>query len=183
MRREWDAGADVRIGERRRTMAVDIYLQLPGILGTSLDKDHKDWIELTSATWGVEQPKASGAGGGGAGSGAGPGKAKQHPLVVTAPTTIATPLVFEAVAKGTHFATAQLDVVQVGSGRGVVVIRWEFEDVTLARLDVAGAEPGFDDVFELRARRTRMTVFKMDAKGRASQPVTRGWDFPAGRPF
>ena len=36
-------------------MAVDIYLQLPGIPGAATERDHEDWIELTSATWGVEQ--------------------------------------------------------------------------------------------------------------------------------
>ena len=153
-------------------VAVDIYLQVPGIPGAAVDRDHKDWIELTSATWGVEH-----SGGAGAGSGAGAGKAKQHPLVATARTSIATPLLYEAVAKGTHFATAKLEVVRVTSERGVVVIRWEFEDARIARLDVAGAEPGFDDSFEVRSRRTRMSVMRVDAKGSVGQPVTRGWDF------
>ncbi|WP_439590906.1 Hcp family type VI secretion system effector [Microbacterium sp.] len=154
-------------------MTVDIFLHLPGIVGASADRDHKDWIELTSATWGLDQSGAAHACGG-----AGRGKATQHPLVVSAPTSIATPVLFEFVANGRHLPTAVLDVVRSGEDRHSV-IRWDLDDVEIARLDVAGSAPGFDDVFEVRSRRTRMTVVPTDAKGGAGQPVTRGWDFTA----
>lgn len=157
-------------------MAVAIYLQLPGIPGTSAKKGHEDWIELTSATWGVEQSQAAGPGGGPGRPGR-PGRSAQHPLVVSAPTSIATPLIFEAVARGVSLATATLEVVRASAGRGDVVIRWEFEDARLSRLDVSGAEPGFDDVFELVAERARLTVVADDPRGGAGQPVSRGWDF------
>lgn len=158
-------------------MAVDIFLQLDGIPGASAERDHENWIELTGATWGVQQAGAPGGGGGGAGGGA--GRSVQHPLVVSAPTTVATPLLFEAVAKGTHIAKGKLEVVRVSEGRGAVVVRWEFEDLRLSRLDVSGAESGFADSFELVAKRARLTVFRDDPRGGAGQPVTRGWDFAA----
>ncbi|MEU1971542.1 type VI secretion system tube protein Hcp [Microbacterium sp. NPDC019599] len=162
-------------------MAVDIYLQLPGIPGASAERDHKDWIEVTSATWGVEQ---QGGGGGGMGGGAGrAGRATQHPLVVSSPTTIATPLIFEAIAKGVSLPTAKLEVVRATEGRGAVVIRWEFEDVRLMRLDVAGAAPGFDDSFEVVAKRARLSVSPVDERGGAGQLVSRGWDFAAHQPW
>ncbi|MFH8251340.1 Hcp family type VI secretion system effector [Microbacterium sp. B2969] len=159
-------------------MAVDIYLELPGIPGASTERDHEDWIEVTSATWGVEQSGASPGAGPGGGAGR-VGRATQHPLVVTAPTSIATPLIFEAIAKGTSLPTAQLDVVQASAGRGAVVVRWEFAEVRLMRLDISGAEPGFDDVFEVVAKRARLSVVRIDDRGGAGQPVTRGWDFAA----
>ena len=167
---------------------MDIYLQLAGIPGTSVERDHRDWIEVTSATWGVEQTgagggPASGPGGAGQGGGGGSGKSAQNPLVVSAPTTIATPLIFEAVAKGIHLPTAKLEVVRGSSGRGVVVIRWEFEDVRLTRLDVAGAQPGFDDAFQLIAKRVRLSVSQTTATGAPGQPVARGWDFAAHQPW
>jgi type VI secretion system secreted protein Hcp len=40
-------------------MAVDIYLQIDGIKGESADSTHPGWIELTSAEWGVSQPKSA----------------------------------------------------------------------------------------------------------------------------
>ena len=160
-------------------MTVGIYLQLPGIPGTATERGHEDWIELTSATWGVEQSQAAGPGGGPGRPGAGgrAGRSTQHPLVVSAPTSIATPLIFEAVARGTGLATATLEVVRASAGSGDVVIRWEFEDVRLSRLDVAGAEPGFDDSFQVVAERARLTVVEDDPRGGAGHPVSRGWDF------
>ncbi|QIG39277.1 type VI secretion system tube protein Hcp [Microbacterium sp. 4R-513] len=156
-------------------MAVDTYLQLPGIPGDSVERDHRDWIPVTGVTWGVEQ-----AGGIGAGAGGGAGRAgrtTQHPLIVSAPTSIASPLLFEAVAKGAHLATARLEVVRANEGRGTVIMRWEFEDVRVTRLDIAGASVGYDDAFELVAKRVRLSVLTVDERGGAGQPVTRGWDF------
>ena len=165
-------------------MTVGIYLQLPGIPGTATERRHEDWIELTSATWGVAQAQSAGAGaGGGIGAGRAAGRSTPHPLVVAAPTTIATPLIFEAVARGTQLPRAALDVVGSSDGRADVVIRWEFEDVRLSRLDVSGAEPGFDDSFELVSQRARLTVFEADPRGGVGQPVTRGWDFARQQPW
>ena len=166
-------------------MAGDIYLQLPGIPGTATARGHEDWIELASATWGVEQSQAAGPSGGPGRPGAGGrgGRSAQHPLVVSAPTTTATPLIFDAVARGAHLATATVEVVKVSAGRGDVVIRWEFEDVHLSRLDVTGAAPRFDDVFEIVAERARLTVIAEDPRGAAGHPVSRGWDFARQQPW
>lgn len=157
-------------------MTVDIYLQLPGIPGDSVDRDHRDWIPVTAVTWGVEQAASGGGGGGGRG-----GRASQHPLVVSAPTSIASPLIFETITKGTNLATATLDVVRAGDRGGSTVIRWEFEDARLMRLGIAGGEAGFDDAFELVAKRARLSVFPVDGRGAAGQPVSRGWDFATHR--
>jgi type VI secretion system secreted protein Hcp len=40
-------------------MAVDVYLQIDGIKGESMDSGHQGWIEVTSAQWGVKQPKSA----------------------------------------------------------------------------------------------------------------------------
>jgi type VI secretion system secreted protein Hcp len=40
-------------------MAIDVYLQIDGIKGESQDSTHQGWIELTSAQWGVAQPRSA----------------------------------------------------------------------------------------------------------------------------
>jgi hypothetical protein len=40
-------------------MAVDAYLQIDGIKGESADSNHVGWIEITSASWGVKQPRSA----------------------------------------------------------------------------------------------------------------------------
>lgn len=46
-------------------MAADLYLQIDGIRGESNDIEHEGWIELTSAQWGILQPKSATASTGG----------------------------------------------------------------------------------------------------------------------
>ena len=40
-------------------MAIDVYLSIEGIKGESADSAHVGWIEVTSAQWGVRQPKSA----------------------------------------------------------------------------------------------------------------------------
>lgn len=47
------------------TMAIDVYLFIEGIKGESTDSTHPGWIEVTSAQWGVKQPKSTTASTGG----------------------------------------------------------------------------------------------------------------------
>lgn len=157
-------------------MATDLYLELPGIDGGSVDRDHVDWIELTSMSWGVELLAGGGGGrGGGGGAGGGAGKATQTPLTVSAATGIASPLLFELIVKGLHVASARLEAVRASQSRDIAA-RWEMEDVQLSRLDVSGGAE-LVDVFVLNSRRVRLTVFDADPGGGPGQAVTRGWDF------
>lgn len=40
-------------------MAIDAYLQIDGIKGESQDSNHAGWIEISSASWGVKQPRSA----------------------------------------------------------------------------------------------------------------------------
>ncbi|GAB3417460.1 hypothetical protein GCM10027318_35170 [Massilia agilis] len=40
-------------------MAADYYLQIEGIKGESADSWHAGWIECTSVTWSITQPKSA----------------------------------------------------------------------------------------------------------------------------
>lgn len=46
-------------------MAIDVYLQIDGIKGESMDDTHKGWIECTSVNWGIHQPRSATASTGG----------------------------------------------------------------------------------------------------------------------
>lgn len=39
-------------------MAADVYLEIESVTGESKDSAHKDWIEITSVTWGEVSRKA-----------------------------------------------------------------------------------------------------------------------------
>lgn len=40
-------------------MTIDVYLQIDGIKGESKDSSHPGWIEISSAHWGVIQPRST----------------------------------------------------------------------------------------------------------------------------
>jgi len=44
---------------------TNMYLKLDGLDGESLDDDHKDWIEIESFNWGVDNPSSFAQGQGG----------------------------------------------------------------------------------------------------------------------
>jgi type VI secretion system secreted protein Hcp len=44
---------------------TNIYLKLDGLDGESMDQDHKDWIEIDSFSWGVDNPSSFAIGQGG----------------------------------------------------------------------------------------------------------------------
>lgn len=46
-------------------MAIDVYLQIYGIKGESMDETHRDWIECATAHFGVHQPRSATASTGG----------------------------------------------------------------------------------------------------------------------
>ena len=157
-------------------MPSDLYLRIAGIAGDSADKAHRAWIEIDAMDGGLEQST------GGSGGGAGAGKVTARPLMVTAQSSIATPLVFEAVAKGTHFSDATIESVRAVEKQDVLM-RCDLEDLRLISLDLAGADAGFIDRFGIVARRIRISFFPQDPKGGIGAAVTRGWDFAAHKPW
>lgn len=46
-------------------MAIDVYLQIDGIKGESMDSSHQAWIECMGVNWGIHQPRSATASTGG----------------------------------------------------------------------------------------------------------------------
>jgi type VI secretion system secreted protein Hcp len=160
---------------------MDMFLRIDGIPGESTRKGHEKWIPLESAGWGVSQVVAAHHG---AGGGAARGRAEFRPAVFSAWTSVATPLLFEACVSGRHAATASFEAVRTGESPAVHV-RWDFEDVLITNLDMAGSEasPTMTDSFSLDYERVRVTTFAQDPKGGVGSATARGWDLTAHRPW
>jgi type VI secretion system secreted protein Hcp len=100
-------------------MAFDAFLKIEGIPGESLDKTHKDEIEIDSYSWGVAN-----AGSFGSGSGGGVGKA--------------SPLLMKACATGQHIKEATITVRKAGSG-GFEFLKIKLSDILVSSLSPGGA--------------------------------------------
>ncbi|MGY4645792.1 Hcp family type VI secretion system effector [Cellulomonas sp. URHB0016] len=149
------------------------FLRLDSVPGGSVDRSHRDWIDVRSMRW-----SEAVSGPGLAGAGAGAGKVEARPVQLTSSLGVASPLLFLACARGTHVPTATLEIVHAG-GRPAVVLRWELHDVTVASYeledDVGAGEPV--DTFSLSFRTLSYSYLPQGSDGNAGAPVTAGWDF------
>lgn len=91
--------------------AADIFLTIkgPDITGESLDKVHKDMIEVLSFAWGVQNLGTAGTGGG-----AGAGAAAKQDLIITKYVDKASNVLAQGCSSGTHYTSATLYVRKAG---------------------------------------------------------------------
>ncbi|HZN62470.1 MAG TPA: type VI secretion system tube protein Hcp [Planctomycetota bacterium] len=116
-------------------MAVDMFLKFdPAIAGSATQKDHKDWIEVLSWSWGEAVPTAGGVGGGGRA-----GKVSMQDFSFQTRTTKASPYLMLNCATGEHFKSVQFDRLR-GSGEGLVETTWKLEDVLISSFQISGSE-------------------------------------------
>ena len=152
--------------------AASVYfLQIGDIKGESVDKNHKDWIDIDSFSWGIGNSGSVGSGGGGSS-----GKAIFAPLSWTQQLDKSVPSLFLAVASGTHIKNATLDVQQAGAKSSGVFFQMSFDDVLLTSLNINGAGdvPGVNAT--LNASKITMTYRPQKADGSLGTAVIGGWD-------
>lgn len=113
--------------------ANDYFLQIDGIPGESTDKDHKDWIDIESFSWGLTLVSSGGI-----------GKASFSDLAWAQHVDVSTPKWFLAVASGKHVKTVTLDVVKVSAGRNDSFFQMIFSDTLGSSLHISG---GGGDLF------------------------------------
>jgi type VI secretion system secreted protein Hcp len=114
-------------------MAIDVYLQIDGIKGESLDSSHQGWIELTSARWGVTQPRsatASTAGGHTA------ERCEHRTLSICKLADLASPILMQYCSMGKTIPKVKLDFMRAdGDGNPVRYYEVELENVIIANIE------------------------------------------------
>lgn len=98
-------------------MAIDVYLSIDGIKGESTDFEHAGWIEVTSAQWGVRQPKsatASTAGGHTA------ERCEHKSIALTKLADLSSPILMQTCSAGKTIPKAKLEFMRAdGDGARV----------------------------------------------------------------
>jgi len=115
-------------------MAVDFFLKLDSIQGESLDDKHKDWIQLTSWSWGASQV-SSVAGTGGSGA----GKADLSDFSVMKFVDKATLPLFKSICEGKHIATGTMEAVKSGATDKKPFLKVDFKELFVTSLQTAGS--------------------------------------------
>lgn len=101
-----DPGASQLENTARAPLAADMFLEIGGISGESLDDKHKGTIEISSFSWGVSQTGAFSGGGG--------GRLALEPFHFVTTTSEASPPLLSRVLTGQHLPSATLYVRRSG---------------------------------------------------------------------
>jgi type VI secretion system secreted protein Hcp len=116
-------------------MGSDIFANIEGIKGESLDAKHKDEIEVLSFSWGVTNTGATATGGG-----AGAGKATFQDLSMVHKIDKASPLLMRACATGMHLKDATITYRKAGKDQQDYLIV-KLDDIIITGV-TDGAESG-----------------------------------------
>ncbi|HWE99974.1 MAG TPA: type VI secretion system tube protein Hcp [Caulobacteraceae bacterium] len=90
-------------------MALDMFIQIGALKGESVDKTHKDKIDVLAWSWGMSNSGSTHIGGGG-----GSGKVNVQDLSFTKYIDKSTPDLMLACANGKHYTDATLIVRKAG---------------------------------------------------------------------
>ena len=153
------------------TAASDYFLMLDGIKGESLDKLHRDAIEIHSFSLGVSNSGTLVSGGGGA------GKATFSDISVLKNLDKASPLLYLHCAQGKHIPSATLFLRKSGENPlEYFVIK--LTDVIVSSVQTSGSSGGGvpTESLSLNFRTIEFTYTPQKADGSADAPIKTGWD-------
>ena len=161
-------------------MALDVYLQIDGIKGESADSAHAGWIELTSAQWGVTQPKSATASTGGGHTAE---RCEHRTLAVTKLADMASPLLMMWSSMGKTIPKAKLEFMRAdGNGIPVRYYEIELENVLIASVDQAAHGVGIiQDSIGLRFSKVKWKYTQQKIGGGSSGNTAGGWDLATSR--
>jgi len=164
-------------------MAIDAFLWFEKpqnareIKGESQDEEYKklNSIEVTSFSFGIENPTNIGSSSGGAGS----GKAVLGKFTIEKLTDNCTPDFFIACGSGGHYKKAHLALRKAGGGTKVTFIRYHFSLVFVTKMDWKGAkdDEAPSETIEFTYGALEMQYTRQDSNGKQiNPPIITKWN-------
>jgi type VI secretion system secreted protein Hcp len=159
-------------------MALDAYLQIDGIKGESADSSHQGWIELTSANWGVVQPRSGTISTSG---GHTSGHCEHRTLSFSKLVDLASPILMQHCSMGKTIPKAKLEFMRAdGDGKPVKYYQVELENVMLSHIDQVMRDGGvLHDEVGLCFSKVKWTYTQQRIGGGAAGCTGGGWDLAA----
>jgi type VI secretion system secreted protein Hcp len=157
-------------------MAIECFLEIPGIDGESMDREFAGQIEILGWNFGATQSGTMHVGPGG-----GAGRVEVRDLAVTKWLDRATPLLVQACCAGRHFADATLSCRR-GGPSPVRYVRLKLDDVLITSVSTGGSVGGdrFTEEISLNFGKFTITYTPQRPDGSADADVgPLGWDIQA----
>lgn len=161
-------------------MAIDVYLQIDGIKGESADSEHVGWIEVSSAHWGVTQPRsatASTAGGHTA------ERCEHRTLAFSKLADISSPILMQTCSMGRTIPRARLELLRAdGNGLRVRYYEVELENVLIANIEQVVSEGNvLHDSVGLKFSAVKWKYAQQKIGGGAGGNTSGGWCLSTNR--
>jgi type VI secretion system secreted protein Hcp len=165
---------------RGHIMAIDVYLQIDGIKGESQDSTHKGWIELSSAQWGVIQPRSATVSTGGGHTAE---RCEHRTLSLSKLADLASPILMQTASMGKTIPKAKLEFMRAdGDGKPVKYYEVELENVMIASMEqVVHGGSILHDSIGLRFSKVKWTYTQQKIGGGACGSTAGGWDLAANK--
>lgn len=161
-------------------MAIDVYLQIDGIKGESADSAHPGWIEITSAHWGVAQPKSATASTGGGHTAE---RCQHRTLSISKLADLASPILMQTCSTGRTIPKAKLEFMRAdGQGMPVRYYEVELENVLIGNMDQIVTEGSIlHDSIGLKFSKVKWRYTQQKIAGGSGGNTAGGWDLSTNR--
>jgi type VI secretion system secreted protein Hcp len=161
-------------------MAVDVYFQIEGIKGESVDAKHKDWIECQSVSWQVKQPKSATS----STSGGHTAERCEHGEIVIAKLAdLATPILLQTCATGRTVRKARIEFMRAdGNGECIKYFEIELENVLIGGVfPIIHEGDLLSEHLGLKYSKVRWKYTQQKISGGVAGNTIGGWDLATNR--
>lgn len=161
-------------------MAIDVYLQIDGIKGESMDDKHKDWIECTSVSWGVTQPRSATASTGGGHTAE---RCEHQEIALTKLADLSSPILLQTCSAGKTIPKARLEFMRAdGQGERIKYFEIELENVLIGGISPSVAEGSIiQEQVGLKFSKIKWKYTQQKVTGGAGGNTSGGWDLAANK--
>jgi type VI secretion system secreted protein Hcp len=165
-------------------MAFDVFVQIDGIPGESLDDQHPDWIEVLSFEHAMEQPASASASSSG---GATAERVNHKPFIFVHQIDKASPKLAEACCKGTHIAKIVFEFCRAGGEEKTKYYEVVLEQALVNSIKPRGAtdkdERGFptEEVALTYGKINWNYIQQKRSDGAGGGSVATGWDLTSNK--
>ena len=163
-------------------MAFDAFLKIATIPGESTDDKHKDWIEVSSYSWGVSQPSSGAQSTGGARSAE---RTNHQEFSIVHVLDKASPKLFLACCKGEHINEVKLELCRA-TGDKQKYMEYKLSDVIVSSVQPSGHGQG-DGTLPLESATFSYGKIELTYTctahdtGKAAGDVKANWDLKANK--
>ncbi|CAA0123601.1 Protein hcp1 [BD1-7 clade bacterium] len=158
-------------------MAGDMFIEIQGIKGESVDSTHKEEIDILGWSWGVSQSGSMQSS-----SGGGAGRASVQDLSFSKYTDKSTALLVDACAVGKHVKKALITVRKSG-GKPLEYFGILLENVMVSSVSMGGAQGSemLSETVTLNFGKYTVIYIPQTKQGSGGAAITAGFDIPQNK--